>query len=263
MWALLRTLMCGLTVLFLVAPMALVVAISFSSAPFLTFPPPGWSLQWYRAVFTDPEWTNALITSAQIVIPTGILATSIGTAAAIALVRVRFPGRQLAKGLLMAPLVVPVIVVGAGIYELYSQWGLNGTWIGFVLAHTMIATPYVLSIVAAALETVSEHYENAALTLGASPWAAFKRVLFPLISPAILSGLLFAMAVSFDELVVSLFISAPTFKPVTVQMWSDVLGDVNPTIAAIGSLLFAFSLLVLIVESVMRRAVRSGSSVST
>ncbi len=262
MWTLLRNSLCGLTILFLVAPMALVLAISFSSAPFLTFPPPGWSLQWYRAVFIDPDWTDALITSAQIVIPTGVLATSIGTAAAIAVVRVQFPGRQLAKGLLMAPLVVPVIVVGGGIYEFYSQLDLNGTWIGFVLAHTMITTPYVLSIVTAALETVSEHYEDAALTLGASPWAAFTRVLFPLISPAILSGLLFAMVVSFDELVVSLFISSPIYKPVTVQMWSDVLGDVNPTIAAIGSLLFAFSLLVLIVESVMRHVMRSSSSIA-
>jgi putative spermidine/putrescine transport system permease protein len=259
MWKVCRHLLCALTVVFLVAPMLLVVAISFSSAQFLTFPPPGWSLQWYRSVFTDPDWVDTLFNSLQIVIPTGILATSCGTAAAIALVRTRFPGRQFARGLLMAPLVVPVIVVGAGIYELYSQWGLNGTWAGFVLAHTVITMPYVISIVSASLETVSEHYENAALTLGASPWTAFVRVVFPLISPSIFSGLLFAMVVSFDELIISLFISAPTFRPVTVQMWSDVMGDVNPTIAAVGSLLFGFSLLVLLVESTMRRAFRSNT----
>jgi len=101
---------------------------------------------------------------------------------------------------------------------------------------------------------VDQRYEQAALTLGATPWIAFRRILFPLIATGVLSGLLFAMVVSFDELVVSLFISTPTVRPVTVQMWSDVLGDVDPTIAAVGTLLFLFSLVVLIVESLVKRA---------
>ena len=128
-----------------------------------------------------------------------------------------------------------------------------------MIAHTVITIPYVISIVMAGLSTVSEQYENAALTLGATYWIAFRRILLPLIAPSVLSGLLFAMVVSFDELVVSLFISTPTFRPVTVQMWSDVMGDVDPTIAAIGSLLFVFSLVVLLVESLVSKGGKTGA----
>ena len=244
---------CALTILFLVAPMLIVLVISFSAAQFLTFPPPGWSLQWYRKLFDDPDWAGTLLNSVEIAIPAGLLATACGTAAAMGLARGRLPGRAVLNGLLMAPLVVPVIVVGAGMFGVFTNWGLNGTLAGFVLAHTVMTIPYVMSLVSASLSTVSEHYENAALTLGATPWIAFRRILFPLIAPSVLSGLLFAMVVSFDELVVSLFISTPTFKPVTVQMWSDVMGDVDPTIAAIGSLLFVFSLLVLFAERLTKR----------
>jgi putative spermidine/putrescine transport system permease protein len=243
-WRTLRITCCALTVVFLVAPMAIVVVISFSSAQFLTFPPPGLSLQWYRKLFGDPEWASTLITS--------------GTAAALALARARMPGRSVLTGILMAPLVVPIIVIAAAMFSVFSDWGLNGSLLGFVIAHTVITIPYVISIVMAALSTVSEQYENAALTLGATHWVAFRRILFPLIAPSVLSGLLFAMVVSFDELVVSLFISTPTFRPVTVQMWSDVMGDVDPTIAAIGSLLFVFSLVVLLVESLVSKG-RTGA----
>jgi putative spermidine/putrescine transport system permease protein len=257
-WRTLRITCCALTVVFLVAPMAIVVVISFSSAQFLTFPPPGLSLQWYRKLFGDPEWASTLITSVEIVIPTGLLATACGTAAALALARARMPGRSVLTGILMAPLVVPIIVIAAAMFSVFSDWGLNGSLLGFVIAHTVITIPYVISIVMAALSTVSEQYENAALTLGATHWVAFRRILFPLIAPSVLSGLLFAMVVSFDELVVSLFISTPTFRPVTVQMWSDVMGDVDPTIAAIGSLLFVFSLVVLLVESLVSKG-RTGA----
>jgi len=154
----------------------------------------------------------------------------------------------------MAPIVVPVIIIAAATYGLFQIWSLNGTLLGFVLAHTVLTVPYVTSTVLASLEMVDEGYGKAALTLGASPWTVFRRIVFPLILPGVLSGLLFAMVISFDELVVSLFIGSPTFRPVTVQMWSDVTGDVDPTIAAIGTLLFLFSLLVLLLEAATRRS---------
>jgi putative spermidine/putrescine transport system permease protein len=154
----------------------------------------------------------------------------------------------------MAPIVIPVIIIAAATYGSFQIWSLNGTLLGFVLAHTMLTVPYVTSTVLASLEMVDERYEKAALTLGAPPWTVFRRIVFPLILPGVLSGLLFAMVISFDELVVSLFIGSPTFRPVTVQMWSDVTGDVDPTIAAIGTLLFFFSLLVLLLEAVTRRS---------
>jgi len=253
-WRGLRIAITILLVIFLVAPMVIVVLISFSSAQFLTFPPPGFSLQWYRKLFSDPAWFDSLVASVEIVIPTGILATVIGTAAALGLARSDIPGKKIVTGLLMAPIVVPVIVIAAAIYGVFRIWNLNGTLSGFIIAHTVLTLPYVVSTVLASLQMVDERYEQAALTLGASPWIVFYRIVFPLILPGILSGLLFAMVISFDELVVSLFIGSPTFRPVTVQMWADVMGAVDPAIAAVGTLLFLFSLFVLVAEAVMRRA---------
>jgi putative spermidine/putrescine transport system permease protein len=252
-WSSLRIAITALIVVFLVAPMFIVLIISFSSAPFLTFPPPGFSLQWYRKLFNDPAWIGSLVTSIEIVVPTGLLATTVGTAAALGLARSDFPAKQLVVGFLMAPLVVPVIIIAAAIFGVFRVWDLNGTLPGFILAHTVLTMPYVLSTVLTSLQMVDEQYEKAALTLGAPPWLVFRRIVFPLILPGVLSGLLFAMVISFDELVVSLFIGSPTFRPVAVQMWSDVLGDIDPTIAAIGTLLFLFSLLVLLLEGLMRR----------
>jgi putative spermidine/putrescine transport system permease protein len=252
-WQTLRVLVTTLLVIFLVAPMIIVVIISFSSAQFLMFPPPGFSMQWYRKIFADPAWFDSLTTSIKIVVPTGLLAMVIGTAAALGLSRSNLPGKAVVTGVLMSPIVVPVIIIAAGMFGAYRIWNLNGTLTGFILAHTVLTVPYVVSTVLASLQMVDEQYEKAALTLGASPWIAFRRIVLPLILPGVLSGLLFAMVISFDELVVSLFIGSPTFRPVTVQMWSDVLGDIDPTIAAIGTLLFLFSLLVLLAEAVMRQ----------
>jgi putative spermidine/putrescine transport system permease protein len=257
-WTIVRIAVCALIVVYLIAPMIIVLIISVSSAPFLTFPPPGFSLQWYRKLFSDPDWLDSLITSVQIMLPTGIIATAFGTAAAFGIARGRFPGAAIISSVLMAPLVVPVIITAAALYGLFGGLGLNGTLGGFILAHTVLTIPYVAATVLAALRVLDEQLEKAALTLGATYWSAFWRVVFPLILPAILSGFLFAMIISFDELVVSLFISSPILRPVTVKMWSDIRGDVNPTISAIGSLIFLFSLVVLLAESLLRGRWREG-----
>ena len=252
-WAALRIVLCGLLAVYMLAPMIVVVVISFSSAPFLHFPPPGLSLQWYRRLLHTPAWTDSLLTSIEVMLPTGLAATALGTAAAVGLARARFRGAAMIGALLMAPMVVPVIIIAAAVFTLFQGWGLNGTLLGLIIAHTLLTTPYVLANVRSAMETVDRSLEQAALTLGATPWRGFWRVTFPLILPGVLSGLLFAMVVSFDELIVSLFISTPEVRPVTVQMWSDVRGAVDPTISAIATVLFAFSFVVLLTESLLRR----------
>lgn len=251
-WALLRGTICALLVIYLIAPMIIVLIISFSSAPFLMFPPPGFSLQWYKKLFSHAAWLDSLVTSLQIMVPAGIAATVLGTGAAVGIARGRFPGAALVSGLLMAPVVVPVIITAAAMFGVFRGLGLYGTLTGLILAHTVLTIPYVVSTVLASLHMVDEQLENAALTLGATRWGAFWRVVFPLILPAVLSGFLFAMIISFDELVVSIFISSPTLRPVTVQMWSDIRGDIDPTISAIGTVLFLFSLMVLLAESLLR-----------
>ena len=252
-WPFLRAVICLAIIIFLIAPMVIVVIVSFSSAPFLTFPPPGLSLQWYRKLASLPVWLDAISTSATIMVPSALIATGAGTAAAVGLARGRVPGASAIASLIMAPMVVPVIITAAAMLGVFRAWGLQGTLLGLILAHATLAIPYVVFTVLAAMRLVDDQLESAALTLGATHWRAFWRVTFPLILPAVLSGLLFAMVISFDELVVSIFLSSPTVRPVTVQMWSDVRGDVDPTIAAIGALLLAFSVGVLLLEAVLNR----------
>ena len=252
-WTILRVVICVLMVIYMVVPLAIILIISFSSAQFLTFPPPGFSFQWYENFTTNPSWVRSLLTSLKIMIPTAILATVLGTAAALGLNRSKFPGATAINGLLMAPLVVPVIITAAALFGVFRIWGLYGNIFGLILAHTILTIPYILSTVGTSVKLIDRRLEDAAANLGAKPWTTFRRITLPLIMPSVLSGLLFAMVISFDELVVSLFISTPTVRPVTVQMWSNIRGDTDPTIAAIATVLFLFSLVALLLESLARR----------
>jgi putative spermidine/putrescine transport system permease protein len=239
-------------VIYLVAPMIIVAIVSFSSAQYLTFPPPGFSFQLYQKLANNPAWGRSFMTSVEFVVPTALLATALGTAAAIGIARGEFVSKSWLAALLMSPLVVPVVITGAAMYGVFDQWGLVGSIPGFVLAHTVLTVPYVISTVLASLKMLDPRLEQAAMTLGATRWVAFRRIMLPLILPGVLSGLLFAAVMSFDELIVSLFLSIPQVRPLTVQMFSDLLGDVDPVISAIGTLLFLFSLVVLLFDWVMQ-----------
>ncbi|HEX5497722.1 MAG TPA: ABC transporter permease [Thermomicrobiales bacterium] len=252
----LLALFCAGVGVFLILPIFIVIPISFSSAQFLQFPPPGWSLQWYRNFFASPAWMNALKTSASVALPTTMLATVLGTAAALALIRSKFPGSGLLNAIIMAPLIVPVIIAACGIFAVFRIWGLVGTLGGLILAHTALAIPFVVVTVSASLRTVDRRLEQAARGLGASSWVAFRRITLPLILPGVLSGALFALVTSLDEVIVSLFISTAQVRPLAVQMWSDVRGAIDPTIAAISTMLFGFSLVLLLVFTLLRRASR-------
>lgn len=252
-WAWIRGVICALAAIYLLMPMIVVVIISFSSAPYLTFPPPGLSLQWYENMFGDPAWMRTLGTSVKILIPTALLATLLGTAAAYGLARTCLPGAPIIAGFLMSPIVVPVIITAAGIYGVFSEFGLSGTLLGLIIAHTVLTIPFVVATVSASLKVMDRQLEESAKTLGAPPFTCFRRITLPLILPSVLSGMLFAMVISFDELIVSLFISSPRVRPVTVEMWSDIRGDVDPTISAVAMLLFLFSLTALLIDHLVRR----------
>jgi putative spermidine/putrescine transport system permease protein len=252
-WRFFRGTVCVLAALYLIAPLVIVVIISFSAAPFLQFPPPGLSLRWYHNLFNDPAWTDSLGVSIKILIPSASIATALGTAAAFAIVRGRIPGASIIGAALMLPIVVPGIITAAALFGVYRGLGLNGTLTGLIVGHVVITVPYVVATVSSALKTMDPRLEDAASTLGAKPFAAFRRITLPLLAPAILSGLLFAAVASFDELIVSLFVSSARIRPVAVQMWSNIRGDMDPTIAAIASLCFAFALLALLAEMILRR----------
>ena len=253
LWTWLRVVICLLVVVYMVVPLAIILIISFSSAPFLTFPPPGFSLQWYENFANNPSWIRSLLVTIKVMIPTAILATVLGTAAALGISRSRLAVASFINGLLMAPLVIPVIITAAAMFGVFRIWGLYGNLLGLIIAHTVLTIPYVLSTVGTSVRLVDRRLEDAAANLGAKPLTTFRLITLPLIMPAVLSGLLFAMVLSFDELVVSLFISTPVVRPVTVQMWSNIRGDTDPTIAAIATVLFLFSLAALLLDALARR----------
>src|SRR5260370_32299097 len=206
-WRALRGAVCLLVAVYLLAPLAIVVIVSFSAAPFLQFPPPGLSWRWYENLFSDPAWLDSIAVSLQVLAPSAALATVMGTAAAYALDRGRIPGASLISACLLLPIVVPAILTAAGLFGVYRGLGLNGTLTGLIIGHTVLTLPYVVATGGSALRTMDPRLEDHPPTLGAPPCAAFRRITLPLLLPAVLSGLLFAMVISFDELIVSLFIS--------------------------------------------------------
>ncbi|MCV3206651.1 ABC transporter permease [Mesorhizobium sp. YC-39] len=238
-------LFCLLVAVWLIAPTIVVVPMSFNDKKSLAFPPSGFSWQWYQNFFTNPEWSASLVSSLKVAVVTAVFATVIGTLAAFGLDRMKSRVSGVLRALLITPMVVPGVVLAVGIYAVYLDTQLVGTMTGFVLAHTMLAVPFVIIAVSASLEVFDKRLETAAASLGATQLTAFRTVTLPLIAPGILSGLLFAFVTSFDEIIVALFITSPYLKTLPVQIFSSITRDADPTVAAVGTLLFIATSLVI------------------
>lgn len=228
---------CILVGLWLVAPTLVVVPMSFNENKSLAFPPQGFSWQWYRNFATNPEWSTSFLNSLKVATVVAVVATVLGTLAAFGLDRMRARSAGVLRMLLLTPMVVPGVVLAIGIYAVYLDARLVGTMTGFVLAHTILALPFVLIAVQASLEVFDKRLETAAASLGAGRIATFRTVTLPLIAPGILSGLLFAFVTSFDEIIVSLFITSPYMKTLPVQIFTSITRDADPTVAAVGTIL--------------------------
>ncbi|MDP9354213.1 MAG: ABC transporter permease, partial [Chloroflexota bacterium] len=209
----------GLILFYLVFPIFVVIPVSFSSAKYLQFPPPGFSLQWYEKYLTRSDWTGATWLSVQVAAGTALLATLLGTLAALALVRGRFWGRDLINAFVVSPMIIPSIIVAIGIYFFYARIQLIGSPFALVLAHTALAVPFVVVNVSATLVGFDERLEYAAMNLGANRRQTFLKVTLPLIRPGVLTGALFAFVTSFDELIVALFISGTGAVTLPRKMW--------------------------------------------
>jgi putative spermidine/putrescine transport system permease protein len=232
---------CALIGALLLAPTLVVIPLSLTGTKTFAFPPTSWSTQWWDQLSSNPEWRDAIVHSFQIAIVVSVLATVLGTAAALALTRGRFPGRRAVNALFLAPMIVPIVVSAVGIYAMFITWHLTGTFRGFVLAHTVIALPYAIVPISVTLRGFDRRLETAAASLGAGPWTTLRLVTLPLILPGILSGALFAFAASLDETVVSLFLVSPTYRTLPVQMFTSVTRDVDPTVAAAATLIFVLT----------------------
>ncbi|WP_377295232.1 ABC transporter permease [Rhizobium sp. SG2393] len=239
-------LFCLLVAILLLAPTLVVIPMSFNENKSLAFPPVGFSWQWYGNFFSNPDWTTSFVNSLIVATIVAVLATVLGTLAAFGVSRAAARTGGLLRALLITPMVVPGVVLAIGIYAVYLDAHLVGTVTGFVLAHTMLAIPFVLIAVQASLEVFDRRLETAAASLGAGRLTVFRTVTLPLILPGLLSGALFAFITSFDEVIVALFITSPYLKTLPVQIYASITRDADPTVAAVGTLLFLATSLIII-----------------
>jgi putative spermidine/putrescine transport system permease protein len=228
--------------IYLVFPVIVVVAISFSSGNFLAFPPPGVSLRWYESIVRDPEWISALWVSVKVGSLSALIATLIGVPAAFALVRHVIPGKALVGALILCALVTPPIVTAISTYLFFVPLRLVNTVAGLAFAHAVSGTPFVVINTAASLRSADVNLERAAVIHGAHPVWAVLRITLPIISPGIVIGAIFAFVHSAHELLVASFVLGGVGKPVAVKIWSGVQATSDPTIAAASAILIALAI---------------------
>jgi putative spermidine/putrescine transport system permease protein len=249
--------LCALVVAYLLLPMLIIVPISFTSGNLLTFPLPGLSQRWYESLASGSSWIDAARNSLVVGLSATALSVLLGTLGALGLARARFKLKPVVIGVIVSPMVIPIVITAVGSYFFLVAIGLVGTYPGLILAHTVLAVPFVVITVLVTLEGFDETLMRAASSLGAAPWTAFRRVMLPIIFPGVASGALFAFATSLDELVVTLFVAGPDQRTLPRQIFSGVREYVSPAIAAVATILvLTSSLLLLAVELLRRRAER-------
>jgi putative spermidine/putrescine transport system permease protein len=239
--------------LFLIAPSVTVVLMSFNSAEFLEFPPTGYSTRWYVNFFSQPEWRAAAANSIIVAVSTTVITTVLGTMAALGLVRGTYPGKKLAMALLLTPMAAPVIVSAVAMYGWYARLHIVGTLTGLITAHSILALPFVVINVAAVVQRADWRLPQAASSLGASPLLAFILITVPMIRPGMAAGALFAFVTSFDDVVAALFLSGTRAETLPVRMWAGIRFELNPTVAAVSTLLVALSAAAFAVFELVRR----------
>ena len=229
---------------FLVLPILIVVPVSFNRSAILQFPPRQLSWRWYEAFLGDSEWLAALANSFRVGVIVALIATALATLAAVALgahPAGRFRGQAVFSAILLAPLLVPTLITGIGLFYLLSLLHLADTAAALILGHVVLTFPYGVVVISAALENIDASLARAARSLGAPPATVFRRVTLPMIRPAIIVAALFAFLISFDEVVVATFLTGPATQTLPVRMWQGIRFDLDPTMAAVSTVLILVS----------------------
>ena len=271
---------CGLIFVFLILPILIVLPLSFNVEPYfsftpgmLTFDPEAFSLRWYKDIFlngmqapdapfdwawlsdtwNNGQWMRAIRNSFFIGICATLLSTALGTVAAIGLSRSEMPHRRLIMSILISPMIVPLVITAAGMFFFYSKVHLSQTYLGVIMAHAVLGTPFVIITVTATLVGFDKSLVRASNSLGAGPIETFFKIQMPLIIPGVISGGLFAFITSFDEVVAVLFLASPEQRTIPRQMWSGIREQISPTILAVATLLVLLSIILLTVIELLRR----------
>jgi putative spermidine/putrescine transport system permease protein len=251
---------CGMIFFFLIAPILVFIPLSFNAEPYftytrgmLTFDPAAYSLRWYNDFFSSTSWLTSVRNSVFIATFATLIATTLGTLAALGLSRKHMPLRGLIMGMLISPMIVPLIISAAGMYFFYSSIGLASTFPGVILAHAALGTPFVVITVTATLVGYDHTLSRAAASLGAPATTIFRRVTLPLILPGVISGALFAFITSFDEIVIVLFVAGVEQRTIPREMWSGIREQISPTILAVATILVLVSIALLTTVELLRR----------
>ena len=258
---------------FLILPILVIIPLSFNAEPFFTFTPgmlqldpDAYSLRWYERIFTTGNWMLAIKNSFLIGIAATAIATVLGTVAAVGLASDSMPWRRPITALLLSPMIVPLIIVAAGMFFFYTRFNLVATHVGLIIAHAALGVPFVILTVTATLSGFDQSLYRAGLSLGASPLRTFRDVVIPLIRPGVASGALFAFVTSFDEVVLVLFLAGPEQRTIPREMFAGLREQINPTILAVATLLILLSLALLFTLEMLRRRterIRAGASAGT
>ena len=271
---------CALIFIFLIAPILIIIPLSFNVEPYFTFTkemlrldPAGYSMRWYENLLTfgmaapdavrdsswwadtwaNARWVQAAKNSVIIGFFATIVATVLGTIAAMGLSRPEMPYRKLIMAILISPMVVPIIITATGLFFFYSDIGLTGSYVGVILAHATLGIPFVIITVTATMMGFDRSLIRAAQSMGAGPMTTFFKVQLPLITPGVVSGALFAFVTSFDEVVVVLFIGSHEQQTIPRQMWNGIREQISPSILAVATILVIFSVCLLTVVELLRR----------
>ena len=249
---------------FLILPILIIIPLSFNAEPYFTFTAEmlsldlnAFSLRWYQEIFTDQKWLLSIQNSFIIGIFAALLSTVLGTIAAVGLSSPAMPFKRLITALLLSPMIVPLIIIAAGMFFFYTRFNLVGSYIGLIIAHASLGVPFVIITVTATLSGFDRSLYYAGLSMGSSPLRVFWDIVIPLIRPGVISGGLFAFVTSFDEVVLVLFLAGPEQRTIPRQMFSGLREQINPTILAVATLLIVLSVLLLIsIELLRRRSAR-------
>jgi len=263
-WHYLFIAICVFVFLFLIAPILIIIPLSFNAEPYFTFTkemlsfdPVAFSTRWYNEFFSSDVWRSAVWNSLFIAFSATILATVLGTLAALGLSRPEMPFKALFMGLLISPMIVPLIITAAGIFFFYAQMNqyvqMTGTYLGIILAHTVLGTPFVVITVTATLSGFDHSLTRAGAMLGGNPTTVFFKIIMPLILPGVISGALFAFVTSFDEVVVVLFVASVEQQTIPRQMWAGIREQISPTILAVATVLIMISIMMLAAVELLRR----------
>jgi putative spermidine/putrescine transport system permease protein len=251
----------GLVLAFLVMPIFAVVPASVNNASFIKIPPEAYSVRWYVQFFGDASWVSALANSVEVAVLATVFSVTIGTSAAIGIERLPSALRSLAVGLVLSPLIVPVIMISISLYYVTRAVGLYGTPIGLALSHSLLCLPFVVLNVGVSLKRLDPNLVRAAEGLGAGSWRVFRTVTFPAIVPGLVGGATFAFVTSFDEVVISIFIAGNGAKTLPVKLWEQIRVEFTPVAAVASTVILGLTMILFVLgrRITLKKATSAGT----